>query len=218
MARISRAVQRANAVLTGSWQRGDFHLSIETGVSFSDIDLVATRAIHEWPDITAVIQDDIRPLGVAKVSIHPPSSFDGLSLHDGFVLNLAEYVYAMLRSRGLDQGDYGRAKLALRLCRASDGETMTDTARRIGTDEALQALLVKLGYALRLEKHVAVDLVGSQCRGGVEIRRLAAQLIGCVRGVDAIDLIDRLQKCTSLPLWLRKYQAAKLNRASNSSD
>lgn len=216
-ARILEAVHRQRDVtLAGSWQRGDFHLSHATSVSFSDLDLITEHPVISLDAVRDNIIADILPMQITKISIHPQSSFSGLSLQDGFILNIAEYVCSLLAPSAPEYKDYSRAKFALRLCRLSDDECMADTVLRLGSETARRALRVKLGYSQMFDKEAAGALVATHCRADAECRRVALRLLDCVRSDDVVDLLRQLQRCTSMSNWLREYQSAKLRKAAAS--
>src|SRR5688500_15805268 len=58
-------------ILRGSWKHGDFHLDLQTGKTFSDIDLVVKGNRIFLFQTKADLQDKLAPIIDMKISVHP---------------------------------------------------------------------------------------------------------------------------------------------------
>jgi hypothetical protein len=211
--RVKDAVQHHPLTeLAGSWARGEFHLCKQSGHSLSDVDIVCIAPSDQWLAIRQAVERDLRPFEATKVSIHPPASFVGLLLQDGYMLNISEYVCSQYFAAGSEARSYYRAKLVLRLCRFSDVESLSDTAQRLGSAVAMQALRVKLGLSHHFSRNAAEELLASQPNLSPARRSLAFRVLHRVRREEVVDVALGLERCSSMPEWLRTYQHAKLNR------
>lgn len=209
--RVRDAVLRHRSQLVGSWASGEFHLCKYNGGSLSDVDIVSTAPPDERVAIRHAVETHLHPFKVAKISIHPPASFLGLTLQDGYVLNLSEYVHAQHSATGSEARSYHRAKLALRLCRLSDSESLSETACRIGSAVSICALQVKLGVRCGFSADEAEELLTSQPDLAPSLRSLAFRVLRGVTGEAVAEVALGLDRCPSLPRWLRTHQRAKLS-------
>ena len=205
------------ARVAGSWRHGDFHASSSTCPTESDLDLVAANPHLICPaDITAELGRREPRLRGVSVSVHPPDSFDGLRLEDGYFLNISEFVAKMRNGRFGEsrRADYLRAKVCLLLCRLSDEERYGDVASRLGTKHARMALSVKLGLQRRFDVASANALLAHARSPDA---RALAQGVLSVDGTGAEPLVWRaLADRATVPAWLRRHQAIKLGMPDGS--
>jgi hypothetical protein len=199
--------------LRGSWASGEFHLSRGEGFSLSDVDLIAVRP--EGPRLLPTVQASMERLGLPKVSCHPPGSFGGLSLLDGFWLDVTQFAVeigaepVLPVSQEVSQA-YATAKLALRLARVSAHECLADVARRLSSREANAAMAVKLGLRQEFSARRGLSLIRRHAAGNRYLRAVAEECLG-TSGPDLVKLRQALCACATVPLWLLQYQLAKLD-------
>jgi hypothetical protein len=217
----SQALQQVHAALAnsglgfdalrGSWRFGDYHFDLDSGTSFSDLDLLVLRPPKLDPDAIGRLCDSVSPL-VKRVSVKPVDEFSQtLTLESATWVAVAAFVARMTHPPCHPvERTYVLAKVLLHLHRRSVPARYGAIAAQIATRAARGALHVKLGWALTLPAGAAADLLRSA--PPVEPAEIVADVLKCgASRPEAIGLVvDRILHLPDLHAVTRRHLAQLL--------
>lgn len=198
--------------LRGSWVGGDFHLSIISGLSFSDVDLSSSEAKPVSDKIIQRISERLVKAGFPlRVSAHREEDLAQVTLEDAGILKIAEYLSKVPSESGDSQYvNYWRAKTVLLLLQSKVNEGYRVTSDRIGTPEARNAFAVKLGIESVFSSDSAARLI--EHFGNDTARDFLEQCLVSGPGpAYREEIASRVCQCQSVSPWLRDYILKKMN-------
>lgn len=197
--------------LRGSWNYGDFHISPDGKSTRSDLDIVLLGASSaERKEYRDRLQRDFDDTLGLRVSVHGADSLLMMTLNDSFVLNTGEFLSKTIRDTVSQQEyEYTLAKISLLLLRQRPDERYEDTARRIGTREAAEALAVKFGVSDVFSNDSAKVLLSTSSNPVVGrfldmcvLERPSRQFVH--------SMYDEIRRCRSIEPWLQEYLISKI--------
>lgn len=202
----------AAGAVRGSWRHGDFHLSLGSTVSFSDLDLVVMGTVDELVRLSDELAGRLISTLRLKIAIHPVESMAGMSLEDARLLLIGEYIISMARKvpTGLMSADYVRAKIALLFLRSRLDERYLDVARRTGCEGA--AAQVKLGGGDRFSAGQMAS-----CLSSVDDANTRRFVDGCLFGGPDRRFLrgwaEDVVRAPSVDPWLKEFVVTRVEQS-----
>lgn len=203
----------AAGAVRGSWRHGDFHLSLGSMVSYSDLDLVVMGTVEELVRLSDELARRLSSTLRLKIAIHPVESMAGMSLEDARLLLIGEYIISMVRKvpTGLMSADYVRAKIALLFLRSRLDERYLDVAHR-ARREATVAVQVKFGGADRF----SADQMAS-CLSSADDANTRRFVEGCLFGEPDQRFLrewtEDVVQAPSVDPWLKEFVVARVEES-----
>lgn len=203
----------AAGAVRGSWRHGDFHLSLGSTVSFSDLDLVVMGTVDELVRLSDELARRLSSTLRLKIAIHPVESMAGMNLEDARLLLIGEYIISMARKvpTGLMSADYVRAKIAFLFLRSRLDERYLDVAQRAGCEGAA-AVQVKLGGG----ECFSIDQMAS-CLSSADDENTRRFVDGCLFGEPDQRFLrewtEDVVRATSVDPWLKEFVVARVEQS-----